>query len=255
MTQVASDILSQAIARNSAAVLSLLSDGVFQHHKSRFLDETAEGIWLESIAAEQPLIQSLIAEGQPCGVSFKQADQKAIFTAKALRLATEYRINEKTVLPAVLLARPNAVKVAQWRQNYRVRVPADFELSVRVWQIPEHFYLTDKPPRTAELALKVRDLSAGGIGVTLLPQEGKPPAILAGQRLRVAIKYGAGEELIVEGRIRTIRDGDDQSICTGVQFLKLQDGLEGRQALSELTKIVGALQLEEVRCRRMGIAF
>jgi c-di-GMP-binding flagellar brake protein YcgR len=254
MSQATSDILSQAIARNSAAVLSLPSAGMIRHHKSRFLDETPEGVWLESIGTENLLILGLIADGQPCGISFKSADQKVSFAAKVLKLDPEYRINETTILPAVMIDRPAEVKAVQRRNNYRVRVPAEFELIVRLWRIPERFHLKDKPPRAAELALILRDISVGGLGVTLLPQDGQPPKVLDDERLRVAIKAGADEELIVEGRMCNLRGGEGPGVRAGIQFLKLQDGLEGRQVLDKLTKIIGAMQREEVRRRHLGLA-
>jgi c-di-GMP-binding flagellar brake protein YcgR len=254
MSQATSDILSQAIARNSAAVLSLPSAGMIRHHKSRFLNETAEGVWLESIGAEQPLIEGLIAGGQPCGISFKSADQKISFAAKVLKLDPEYRINETTILPAVMIDRPAEVKTVQRRNNYRVRVPADMDLTVRIWRIPERFRVKDKPPRTAELGLMLRDISVGGLGVTLLPQDNQPVRILDGERVRVTIKAGGDDELIIEGRVCTIRNGDGPGVRTGIQFLNLQDGLEGRQVLDKLTKIIGAMQREEVRRRRLGLA-
>jgi c-di-GMP-binding flagellar brake protein YcgR len=253
MPQSTSDILTQAVGRNSAAVLSLPSAGMVRHYKSRFLDETTEGVWLESIRAEQLLIEGLIAGGQPCGISFKSSDQKISFTAKVLKLDPEYRINETTILPAVMIDRPAEVKTVQRRNNYRVRVPAEFELTVRIWRIPERFRLKDKPPRAAELALILRDISIGGLGVTLLPQDGQPPKILDDERLRVAIKTG-DDELIVEGRVCSLRAGEGPGVPAGIQFLKLQDGLEGRQILDKLTKIIGAMQREEVRRRRLGLA-
>jgi c-di-GMP-binding flagellar brake protein YcgR len=254
MSQATSDILSQAVARNSAAVLSLPSAGMIRHHKSRFLNETAEGVWLESIRAEQILIEGLIAAGEQCAISFKSADQKVSFTAKVLKLDPEFRINETTILPAVMIDRPAEVKAVQRRNNYRVRVPADMDLTARLWRIPERFRLIDKPPRTAELPLALRDISVGGLGVTLLPQNDQPPKILDGERVRVSIKAGAADELIIEGRVRTLRGGDVNGIRTGIQFLKLQDGLEGRQVMDKLTRIIGAMQLEEVRRRRLGLS-
>jgi c-di-GMP-binding flagellar brake protein YcgR len=254
MSESTQEILTQAAQRKSAAVLSLPSAGVFQHRRTRFLDEATDGVWLESIPAEQLLIESLIVDGQPCGVSFKQADQKIIFTAKALRFELEHPVDEKTLLPAVMIARPNEIKSMQWRQSYRAPVLAGFALNVRAWRIADHFYLTDKPPRTAELPLTVRDISIGGIGVTLLSQEGLPPTIAVGERLRVSITYASAEEFIAEGRIRSFSNGENQGIDAGVQFVKLQAKLGGRQVLSELSKIVGELQLQQVQRLRSAAA-
>ncbi len=251
MPEAEPDILSKAIARNAGAVLSLPSEGKLQHHKSRFLNETPEGVWLESIPKERALIESLIAAAQVCAISFKSSNQRVSFTSTVLKLEQDFRVNELTTLPAILIARPIEIKAVQRRNNFRVRVPGDANLTVRLWRIPDHFYLTDKPPRTSELVLTVRDLSVGGTGVTLLPQNGEPPTMVIGERLRVSIKEGgraASEELIIDGRVRFIRPGENQSVYAGIQFLKLQDWIEGRQVFAELTNgIVGELQLKEVQ--------
>ena len=253
-TPAARDILTEAVARNSATVLSLPSAGMLRHHKTRFLNETDEGVWIESIPAEHVLLADLIGAGKPCGVSFKAGDQKVSFVARPLRVDEQYAVNAETVVPAVLLERPAEVKAIQRRNSYRVRVREDSELRVQVWRVPEHVRIKDKPARTAELAIRVRDISVGGLGVNVLAKDGQPPKILPGERVRVLLKFGAGEELILEGRARTPRDtGNADEIHTGVQFKKLEDGLEGRQMLSELTKLVGAMHLEEVRRHRMGI--
>lgn len=256
MSQNAQDVLTEAVARNSATVLSLPSAGMLRHHRSRFLNETGEGVWLESIPTERALIEALITAAQPCGVSFKSGDQKVTFAARALKLDGEYRINADTVVPALLLQRPAEVKAVQRRNNYRVPVREDSDVRVRVWRIAEHVRLRDKPPRAAELAVALRDISNGGVGLTLMAKDGEPPKVLPDERVRVLLKYQDNDEFLVEGRMRSPRatPGKTDTIQTGVQFKKLQDGLEGRQTLTELTKIVGALHLAEVRRHRMGIA-
>jgi hypothetical protein len=109
-----------------------------------------------------------------------------------LKLDPEFRINETTILPAVMIDRPAEVKAVQRRNNYRVRVPAEFELTARLWRIPERFHLKDKPPRAAELALILRDISVGGLGVTLLPQDGQPPKVLDGRARARGDQSGGG---------------------------------------------------------------
>ncbi len=249
------EILDQAIARNCAVVLSLLSEGTLQHHKSRFLSGDSQGVWLESVPSEHALIEQHIVSGQQCAISFKSSEKKVSFIARVLQLDAQFKVNEQTVLPALLVDRPSEVKAIQRRKNYRVRIPQDSGLRTRMWKIPEHWYLTDKPTSAAEMSVQLRDISTGGVGVTFLSRSEQSPRVLADERIRVAIKPEDQEEFVLEGRIRSPRpDPDGQSIRAGVQFTKLQDGVEGRQILSELTKIVGALQLDDVRHRRLGLS-
>jgi c-di-GMP-binding flagellar brake protein YcgR len=254
MAENTRDILSEAVARNSATVLSLPSAGMLRHHKTRFLNETWDGVWIESVPNEQALIDELIASAQPCGLSFKTGDKKVSFASKLLKTEPAYKVNEGTSVAALLVARPAQVKAVQRRNNYRVGIQETAELRVKVWRIPEHARLKDKPNRMAELVVELRDISLGGMGVTVLPKDGEAPKVLPDERVRVLIRQGEGEELLVEGRMRSPHAGTKaDTIATGIQFKKLQDGLEGRQILSELTKIIGTMNMEEVRRHRLGV--
>jgi c-di-GMP-binding flagellar brake protein YcgR len=248
------DILAEAVARNSATVLSLPSAGMLRHHRSRFLNEVYDGIWIESVPSEQALIDELIGTAQPCGLSFKTGDKKVSFASKLLKTDAAFQVNADTTVPALLVARPAEVKAVQRRNNYRVRVPEDAGLRVQVWRIPEHVRLKDKPNRAAELTIELRDISLGGMGVTVIGIDGQPAKVLPDERVRVSLKLGEAEELIVEGRMRSPHAGNKaDTVATGIQFKKLEDGLEGRQILSELTKLIGVMNLEEIRRARLGI--
>src|SRR5581483_10033609 len=241
------EMLIDAIARNSAIVLSLPSAGMLRHHKSRFLSDAPDGFWVEAAAGDRALVDELIAKQSAVGVSFRAGPQKVSFVVPILKRVPEFRVNAQTVVEAVQLTFPAEVKAIQRRSNYRVRVPEDSELSLRVWRIAEHFFLTDKPMASQELLAKIRDISIGGLGVTLLPKGEEPPKVLAGERLRVSLRYRELDELILEGRVRYLpQPKNDGPIRAGIQFKKLENDLEGRQNLACLTRIVGELQREEV---------
>ena len=253
MAENTRDMLTLAVERNSATVLSLPSAGMFRHHKTRFLSEVPEGVWIESVPTEQALIDELIANATPCGLSFKAGDKKVSFAATLLQTQPSFKMNEDTVVPALLIARPAEVKAVQRRDNYRVKIYEDAELRAQVWRISEHALLKDKPLRAAELAVEMQNISIGGIGVTFLPKNGEPPKVLKDERVRVLLQHGENEELLVEGRVCSARPGAvAQTLSAGIQFKNLQDGLEGRQILSTLTKILGAMNVEEIRRHRLG---
>ena len=95
MPRTARETLSDAVARNAAMVLSLPSAGMMRHNKSRFLNDNENGIWIEAVLSELPLIASLIENAQPCAISFKTGDQKVSFVAKPLRFEPQYKINSE----------------------------------------------------------------------------------------------------------------------------------------------------------------
>lgn len=254
MVNAKADLLHDAIARNAAMVLSLPSAGMLRHHKSRFLAEEYEGFWAESVREDAPLIDTLIADRQPCGISFKSVQTKVVFAATALRREERFRINATTVVEAVLLQFPHEIKAVQRRCNYRVHIPLNADwVSVRIWRIGEKADLRDRPMAAQEIATKIRDLSTGGMGVTLTGTNGLPPKVTSLDRLRIEIAR-QDQRLLLEGRMKHPADaGTQTTVRAGLQFKSLQDDIQSRQMLAQLTKIVGELQREEIRRFRMGL--
>lgn len=250
-------LLRDAVDRNQAAVLSVLCDGLMQHCKSRFLKfDESQGLWIESDAGRQELIDDTIARQATVAVSFKTSGQRVSFASSILMREPQFVVNEHTSLEALLLKLPDEVKVVQRRVDYRVRVAAaDSELVARVWRIKERADVRDVPPASCELQVEVRDLSLGGIGLIFKGRNASDVAkVSKDERLRVLLKYGK-EELVMEGRVRHLPEDPTPggAITGGVQFAKLNKDIKGRQKLATLTKIVGLLQREEVRRTRLGL--
>jgi c-di-GMP-binding flagellar brake protein YcgR len=171
----------------------------------------------------------------------------------------QYAINDRTTVPAVLLERPDEVKAVQRRNHYRVRVREEDGLQVHVWRLGEQAQLCDRPVRGAELEARLHDLSVGGVGLVLLPKDGQSPKVLAGERVAMLLRTDAGENLLIEGRMRLaapseVRPDEAPSpVRAGVHFQKLDEAVEGRRTLQALTKIVGALQTQELRRQRLAL--
>ena len=247
-------VLHEAVARNSGAVLSLPSAGMLRHHKSRFLDDSPDGIWLESAPSDAILVDSLIECAKPVGVSFKNGQNKAVFCGPLLRREATYRINSSVTVEAVLVQCPDDVKVVQRRNTYRVRVPEDFELSARVWRIGKEADLRDRPVAAAEVDTRLIDISIGGMGVCLSGKEDRRPIISTEDRLRVELLIH-DESVVVEGRIRYQAKPTAGDTCrAGIQFLALQDDMEGRRITALLTRVMGELQRLELRRHRLGMS-
>src|SRR4051794_33293637 len=111
-------ILTDAIARNSAIVLSLPSAGMLRHHKSRFLAETQTGFWIESVAEDRQLVDDLINKKAPVGISFRNGAQKVTFAVPIMERQSEFKVNAQTIVEAIQLMFPADVKAVQRRNNY-----------------------------------------------------------------------------------------------------------------------------------------
>lgn len=254
MTGEKTDLLDDAVARNLGVVLSFPSAGMLRHHKSRFLGMGDGGIWAESPPGEAQLADALIGSGRPVGCSFRSGENKVIFTAPLLRRDPEFAVNAEVRVEAVLLQRPAEMKTVQRRAAYRVRVPQDYDLAVRLWRIGRDAYLKDRPMAACEIPCTLLDLSTGGVGLMLRGHAGNGVAIDPADRLRVELTH-AGESFVIEGRLRYPQHRvRSDTVRAGVQFLDLQDDLEGRRVAAALTRLCGELQRLELRRYRLGLA-
>jgi c-di-GMP-binding flagellar brake protein YcgR len=247
------EIVLDAVSRNMAIVLSLPSAGMLRNHKSRFLCELEGGILIESPHSDAALIDDLVKKHTPCGVAFKSRALKIIFASSIRRKVDAWKLNDATTVSALLLEFPAEIKATQRRSNYRVDVPPDSEISVRVWRISSSESLKDTPASTKEVTAQLRDMSPAGIGVKLIGKDNALPKVSTEDRLRVALQYN-GKTLIIEGKMaRPEVAPKTNSIVAGIQFKKLEADLEGRQILSQLMRIVGELQREELRRVQLGM--
>ena len=264
-------LLRDAIARRAGIVLSLPNLGALvpgqdrdaarlRHYKSRFLADAGDGLWVESVPAEPELVRELVAERYPAGVSFRSGQLKVMFAAPLLHAQDDYGAaagSAATHVSALLLRFParDDVRAVQRRKNFRVPIVLPTDLQARIWLFPEDAHLRDKPSPRSELACELRDISVGGLGVTLDVPDGRPLAVAAGDRLRVQLTMRE-TSVVLEGRLRhpykPVRLGEG-AVRAGIQFKTLTDSRDDRQSLSQLNKIVSDLQREAIRRRKLGV--
>ena len=271
-------LLREAIARHAGVVLSLPSpqglqaadaadaDGEhdragvpLRHYKSRFLADAGDGLWVASVPAEPALVRELVDRRYPLGVSFRSGQLKVMFAAPLLHVQDDYgRAADGSATGAMLLRFPPPadVRAVQRRRSFRVPVLPSSDLQARLWLMPEDAHLRDRPSSKAELFCELRDISVGGLGVTILVPEGRPVAVSPGERVRVQLTLRE-TSVLLEGRLRhppkPVRLGDG-SVRAGVQFRTLGEGRDDRLAMTNLNKIVAELQREAIRRRALGAA-
>ena len=252
-------LLREAIARNAGMVLSLPHAGRLRHHKSRFLADAGDGFWVESVPAERIVVEELIATARPAGVTFRDGENKVIFAAQIQHLEPHYCRSAAVddvgaaVVEALLLKFPAEVRAVQRRKNFRVPVRELVDLQVRVWLLGEQAHLRDKPPAGREIDCEARDVSVGGIGLTIRGVQGKTSALCENDRVRVQLTL-RGTTALLEGRVRyPPRASQGGAFRAGVQFRTLTDSREDRTAGSQLVKIVNDLQRELIRRKKLGI--
>jgi c-di-GMP-binding flagellar brake protein YcgR len=249
-------LLTDAVARNAGIMLSIPSAGMDKHFKSRFLGETEQGVWIEVVAGSAEPLKELLSQQKPLDISFNNPTRVISFNTTAITFEEAHRINTDTAIPAMLIARPDQIKNVQRRGAYRVHVPRECELRIRVWVLTEHAHLNDRPMAAQEVKVELVDISIGGVGMRMpAPAEGqKQTRLIKDQRLRVELSYKE-MKMLFDGRFRPAPLAAAGTVLTaGIVFKNLESDIEGRKKLGALTGIVGELQREEVRRNRLGLA-
>jgi hypothetical protein len=251
--------LRKAIERSAVMVLSLPTEGTLRHHKTRFLADAGDGFWVRSGNADPALVKALIVSGQPAGVAFRNGESKIIFAAEIQHWIADYGVGASAEdstgrVAAMLLKFPTEMRAIQRRKSFRVPVAGVVDLEVKIWTMPESAHLRDKPALGREIGCEPRDISVGGIGLTIRATNGRPPNIAPGDRIRVQLSH-RGNTAMLEGRLRyPPRATKDNSFQAGVQFRALGDSREDRAASIQLNKIVNELQREHIRRKKLGFA-
>jgi hypothetical protein len=126
-------------------------------------------------------------------------------------------------------------------------------LEAKVWRIAVTASLEERPVKAQELTVKLRDISNGGIGVVITGQDGQPPKVTVEDRLRIELVYGE-ERVILEGRMRPpFGSPPPGTLFAGICFKELEGNFDGRRKMTQLTRITGEMQREEMRRARLGI--
>jgi hypothetical protein len=277
------ELLRAAIARRAGAVLSLpivptaagqdvqaaahagagddagIGSGAFKHYKSRFLADGGDGLWVLGVSADPALVREMVERRSPAGVSFRNGHTKIVFATPMLHVQTDYPAGDGAgTVDALLLRFPEAgeVRAVQRRKNYRVPVPPHSDLSGRFWLMSEDAHLRDKPPVKSELKGDLFDISVAGLGVMLHGAAGKPPAVKAGDRIRIQLTVREATVLL-EGRVRyaprPVIDGNGAA-RVGVQFKTFTESRDDRNAMIQIDRMVSELQRESIRRRKLGTA-
>lgn len=252
MKQRLYEILLNAVIRNAGIAVSLPSAGTLRHHKSRFIGQTPHELIIEAIPTEASLVDILINDRSPILITLKSAETKIACTTIISGKIDAYQLSDGVSVPALVLKIPQDIKeVQQRRNNYRVNILPDSHVSLGLWRISERAQLQDLPMKAQELEAQIRNLSVGGVGV-LVDATGTLRISLE-DRLRIELTFQT-QVLLMEGRIKAIvQQPSGEQLLVGIEFTGLQQNMEGRKILAQLTNIVGILQRDEIRRARIGM--
>jgi len=138
----------------------------------------------------------------------------------------------------------------QRRQHFRVPVTPMLGITLKLWRLPHGESFNVKPLPSWEIKASIREVSQGGLSLTVAGVEGVPIQISADERVKAEITYREGT-FVLEGKLRrtsvSIQPGGVQ--LTGVQFRPRSSDKNSREAMSHIKDIVGMAQRAQLRAR------
>jgi c-di-GMP-binding flagellar brake protein YcgR len=244
------EMLEDAAARNSSAILGLPSAGATYQRRARLVGTDPTGFWVEVDPQDRPLLNSLIQSGQGIDVVLRVDRTDMIMRTPALKLNESYPLNEKHVVPAMLLAMPKEIIKSQRRRSFRVPLAPDDGVGLRLWRINEYVLVRDKPLASQEIRCEIRDLSAGGLRCQVYARGFEALRLTADQRLRVELTINRNE-YVLEARIRhpSATQRDDAQATLGLEFVNVEKDVESKRIIGLLTKFVAEVQRSVMRRR------
>jgi len=223
------DVISNAVAENSQALMSHLSQGKWDSRNVRISGVSDFSIHVK-VDPDDSDAELDMAIDQPVGVSLLQGFSKYIFEATVLGF--EPSVNQRSG-GTIVLNKPYSMERMQRRAYSRIDVPDNMKVDVLFW----HRGYTDGK---AEVPLehywqgRLMDLSAGGLQIEVdrISIDNFRTGQVVGLQF-TPMPYD--KPIVLEALVRRIVESPNpRCIVVGVEFLGLESEGAGRQKLHRI---------------------
>jgi len=234
--RLAARVLAQAAERSQPLDLLRLLETGEDACRSRFVPAKGRHVTIEVPSRQGRPVP--IRPEERVEVYFRLGPQRYWFASK-VRERTTVRLSATLELQVLVLDRPSKVELRQRRGNFRVSLR---RLMARLWRLPRE---SDAPPEALP-AMEVLDLSAGG--ARLLNDHAAECPLSPGDRLVATFPLGSGwPDTTVRAAVARCAPAGEGVSHVGLQFLGLDDTVEGRQIQDRLHRFITEREREEIR--------
>ena len=199
-------------------------------YKSSFLALQSNRIIIAMPIPDQQDCYLEPAPGQTIAISFKKGYHKCLFTTRIIE-QTQYQLDSDDTIPVISALCPTQIEKIQRRTYNRAVAPAGDPVTVTFWA-------SDASINANKWRGKLYDLSAGGLGLTMLQPE--MPEIPEGTQVELCFVPLPGQEpLQLQARFRHATGMPETGrIMLGFQTLGLEMDETGRSLLRRIGRIV-----------------
>lgn len=234
------EIFARAARERALTVVSVQDGDNWTQFKSRFLErDPARRFFVLDHVFDNGTPPPPIANGQYVGVSLRQSSRKFLFST-IVEAKGQFVFDSNTSVPALRYRWPDHVTELQRRVYYRTPVPPDSPpIPARVWRGGIAARGQNNAP-TSIFAGTVVNISCGGAQIAI--DSSGPSAWSEDELLGVELNVGDGRPpVLVDARFRGARNDGRTGPSVAVQFMGLELGPDGRQALQRLAYTVQRL--------------
>jgi len=199
-------------------------------YKSSFLALQSNRIIIAMPVPDQQDCYLEPAPGQTIAISFKKGYHKCLFTTRIIE-QTQYQLDSDDTIPVLSALCPTQIEKIQRRTYNRATAPVGDPVTVTFWA-------SDASTNTNKWRGKLYDLSAGGLGLTMLQPE--LPNIPEGTQVELCFVPLPGQEpLQLQARFRHATEMPETGrYMLGFQMLGLEMDEPGKNLLRRIGRIV-----------------
>ena len=226
------NMLKEATQKQLPIHITNQQDKKWRIYKSCFFDLLSNRLVVAMPVPDQQNPYDPPDQGQEIAISFKKGYHKCLFTTRIIE-QTQYQLETGQSVPAIMVLAPAQIEKIQRRTFNRAAAPPGEPVTVTFWCTD-----SDAPAGNQKWRGQLYDLSAGGLGITMLQTE--LPNVAEGEQVEICFVPLPGQEPVqLQARFRHATEMPETGrFMLGFQLLVLEMDEHGRSLLRRIGRIV-----------------
>jgi len=218
--------------------MSIFSVGAWHLLEVAVKDVRPDRFDVEVLPRDRGVFETLEAGGS-VGISFQHGAGENNFIFDTVIIAVKSTSGEDGG-DSVVLSMPEGIELVQKRSYQRVKVPAEQDVSVKLWSRSKRVVDGDQPEAEVQHTWegKLIEVSAGGMQLSIDTSQG--PSLEEGDFIGLEFQPSrSGSPLGLNAYVRNIlRPGGEGDLVIGLEVVGLEASAEGRMSLARLCSVM-----------------
>lgn len=240
------NLIAEAAQRHLPLKITNKQEKRWQVYNSNFLEVQSNRVIMSMPVPDDKGCYLEITEGQEMAITFKKGYRKCLFLTRVIG-RTEYQIDEGVSVPSIVALCPQQIERFQRRAFNRAEVPEGEPVIVEISSL-------ESGAGDLKFSGQLFNLSAGGLGVTVLQSE--MPEIEEDQQFEMRfVPLENQEEICVQARFRhATEQPEDEKLMLGFHIIGLEMTEQGRSVLRRISRVVSLYQRQKTISEHPGLS-